>query len=262
MIKSAIKKFRTMSAVQRTEFIVALILTVGFLVAIQVYAWFSTNGSLETMTKIKEPGEIIIRAGKADPIVNFEMKDIDIEMISKGTPQKFVFSVMPGDYNMNYDLQLAHTTNIPFEYKIYKAEATDISGMTEEEKANLAIYYPKDNKTDITYYKTNGNELVLNALNYDNNDSYGREIANTEDSCYSLTYDTGDIPEIYAVPVYLQTQYPIIHPENATDPYDYFILELSWKEITNENSAFSEWNDAKNNKETDIIYITVSKRLD
>lgn len=267
-------KIKQLNGRQKAEFIIASVLTVAFMIALPTYAWFSRNRNLETITKIKEPGEIIIRAGKregqteADPIVNFEMKDIDIESIAGGKPQQFVFSVLPGDYNLGYDIQLAHTTNIPFTYTLYKATIPDTSGMTDQEKAALAVYYPRNNKTDKTYYQKNGAPLPMRVLNADDGTSYNRVIAkqdNTGDNykSYSQTYDEGDHPEIYAVPIYSQTVNPINHPSDATDDYDYFILELSWDNsaATIEDDPFDDWNTGKNNKETDMIYITASRHL-
>lgn len=267
-----IKKFKQLETRKKLEVIISAILTVTLMVALPVYAWFASNKNLETITKIKEPGEIIIRAGKrggqteADSIVNFEMKDIDIESIAEGKPQRFVFSVMPGDYNLGYKIQLAHTTNIPFVYTLYKAEATDTTGMTETQLAQLTIYSPIDNKSDKTYYQTVGSALTMNPLNEDDASTVGRKIAKQNDTgdgykSYSQTYNGSDTPEVYAVPVYLQSGKQT-HSGDSADKYDYYILELSWDTSANisDNYAFKDWNTGKNNKETDIIYITASRQ--
>lgn len=264
--------FKKLSKTQKIEFTVSLILTVTLIIALPVYAWFANNKKLETITKIKEPGEIIIRAGKkpgateADSIVNFEMQDIDIESIAEGKPQCFVFSVLPDEYNMGYKLQLAHTTNIPFTYTIYKASAPDTTGMTNEQLAQLVIYHPRNDNSSITYYQKDGSALSLTALNEDDGTAFGRTIAKQNDvgdeyKCYSQTYAAGDTPEIYAVPVYLQSETQR-HSESASDSYDYYILELGWDESANidDDYAFTDWNTGKNNKETDIIYITAARQ--
>lgn len=266
------KKFKQLDKKKRVEVIISSILTVALMIALPVYAWFASNKNLETITKIKEPGEIIIRAGKrsgeteADSIVNFEMKDIDIESIAGGKPQRFVFSVMPGDYNLGYKIQLAHTTNIPFVYKIYKAEAPNTAGYTEEQLAELTIYSPVDDKSDKTYYQTVGSALTMTPLNEDDASVVGRKIAKQNDTgdvykSYSQTYTGTDTPEVYAVPVYLQSGKQT-HSGDSADSYDYYILELSWDTTANvnDNYAFKDWNTGKNNKETDIIYITASRQ--
>lgn len=263
-------KIKSLKGKKKYEFIAASTLTIALFSAFPVYAWFSYNRNLETITKVKEPGEIIIRAGKsdanaedADPIVNFEMKEIDIEKILEtGKPAQYVFSVKPGDYNIKYDLLLAHTTNIPFTYSIYSASAVDTKNMSNEEISTLTVYQPGD-AIDATYYQKNGAALTMKPLNYDNSGTYGRSIAKKSDDYYNNTYDVNDNPEIYAVPVYLRTEKPQRHPENATDRYDYYILEISWDSSADTSDKnFEKWNTAINNKETDLIYITASNNQD
>ncbi len=274
-----LEKFKKLSRRQKAEFTAASLLTIAFLIALPVYAWFASNKNLETLTKIQEPGDIIIRSGRAikadeaDPIVNFEMQDIDIEAISSGTPQRFVFSVMPGSYNAHYDLQLAHTTNIPFTYTIYRATEIDVAGLTADEinsrikepsssATALTLYHPRGDTTKKTYYQIKDSAITLTPLNQDDG-AYGRYLAVNDDDYYDKTYKGTDDPELYAVPMYLQTtgNNYITHPDGVGD-YDYFILELGWDEGSGtDNSAFEKWNTAQNNKETDMIYITAYRHL-
>ena len=279
-------RFKKMNSGQKAEFIAASVLSAAFLVALPTYAWFASNKNLETITKIKQPGDIIIRAGKAiketeaDPIVNFEMKDIDIESIAgkdgtDGKPQRFVFSVSPGGYNrLPYDLQLAHTTNIPFTYKIYRAEKVGrsvVDAMTDEQKADLALYVPASAPDKSAYYtivpysNSNSKEIPMFALNENTEKLYGRtakgDDAGDDYKCYSQTYKGSDDPDIYAVPIYMQSEFPImphtIVDEDTDDGFDYFILELGWDEAySGASQGYIDWNKASNNKETDIIYIT------
>lgn len=256
-----LKKIKNLKGRQKTEFIIAASLTAILFVSFPVYAWFSYSRNLETLTKIKEPGGIIIRAGKsdasakeADPIVNFEMKEIDIEDIAEGKSAQYVFSVKTGEYNSKYHLLLAHTTNIPFTYSIYNA-----SNATDPENEDCIAYHPKDDTSKITYYKK-GSEIILESLNCDNG-QYGRNIALKTGDYYNYTYESNDTPEIYAVPVYLKSVESQKHSEAAADSYDYYILEIKWDNGTTGNEAFEKWNIAVNNKETDIIYITAFNDL-
>lgn len=266
-----LEKIKKLNGRQKAEFVIASVLTVVFMIALPAYAWFSSNRNLETITKIKEPGDIFFRSGRAisltdaDPIVHFEMQDIDIEAISKGTPKRYVFSVMPGGYKVNYDLQLAHTTNIPFTYKLYKA--TESKGLTTDQitagvnNGTLTVYHPRDDVDNKTYY-SKGAEVFLTPLNLDNG-TYGRKLAQGNDAYYSNTYDQNDEPELYAIPVYLQTtgENYIKHTGDSGD-YDYYILELGWDNNNGiSNPSFEKWNNAKNTKETDMIYITASIHL-
>lgn len=272
VIRKGIEKFKAMSLVQRIEFSAAMVLSLALVIGLPVYAWLANNKSLETMTKIMEPGEIIIRSGNEESVEYFALQDIDIESIASGTPQKFVFSVKPGGYNNNvkYGLQIAHTTNIPFTYSIYKAaeDDTDLTGMTEDQiedwvgNNDLAIYNKKNNKSDPMYYKKVGDALDMVTLNPDS--TYGRILGDKTNWTYGQTYDgDGDDPELYAVPVYLQTRDDLFHPETAPGDYDFYILELGWDRTaaTAAGAGLADWNKAENNKETDMIYITASKRL-
>ena len=273
MLKKPLDAFKKLNKRQRIEFIAASVLTAVFISSVPAYAWFANSKNLETMTKIKEPGEIIIRSGKSqgasepDAIVNFELSGINIAQIANGTPQMYVFSVTPGENNPRYDLQIAHTTNIPLKYELYHASEAVTSGMTDSQIADLVEYHPRGDDTLLSYY-SKGTEITLNPLNSDTAEGqdppYGRPIAIKDDSngYYAQTYETSDDPEIYAVPVYLQTS-PITHTEGTAD--DYFILQLKWDGTENAATGedmFQEWNAAKNNKETDIIYITAHKHLD
>ena len=274
-IKKAVQNFRAMSKGQKTEAVIASVLTIAFLTALPVYAWFSKNKNLETITKIKEPGDIIIRSGKsssnaadeADPIVNFELQDIDIESIKNGVTERRIFSVTfgDGDYSQPYHLVLAHTTNIPFVYTLYHAEKVSIDGMTNDQIAALTEYTPRDNPAITVYYQTVGDAISMTNLNYDDGTAYGREIADPTDEvgCYGKTYEAMDNPEVYAVPVYSRTTSSYLHPNNAWDNYDYYILDLSWDTdaVTDDGSPYAKWNKKTNNKETDMIYITATTKF-
>ena len=275
-------KFKKLNKRQRTEFIAASALSAVFLISLPTYAWFASSKNLETITKIRQPGNIIIRSGKsiredeADPIVNFEMKDIDIEAIAtSGKPQRFVFSVYPGDssFTFPYNLQIAHTTNIPFTYKIYKADAPDTTGWTDEQKAELTAYKAINGGNTKYYqivpYSNSSNEIPMTVLNPDDSSTFGKTALNGDEvvhgqetvtdpiKCYSQTYDEGDTPDVYAVPIYMQTAEPLDPKsleDSEVDRYDYYILELGWD--SSASSINSSWGEASNNEETDIIYIT------
>ena len=220
MMKKALANFKAMSKVQKTEFIIASFLTILLLAGFPIYAWFANLKNLETITKIQEPGDIIIRAGKngsasttdeADSIINFEMKDLDIKSIADsldadgevvaGKPKRFVFSVKPGDYNRNYDLQIAHTTNIPLTYTLYKASAVDKKDIPSDQEEidtavegnEWAVYQPKSStdENDINYYQKVGTAIGLTHRN-DDKGAYGRILALRNGQYYNKTYDNGD----------------------------------------------------------------------
>lgn len=264
-------RFLQLDKSKRIQFVAASFLTSFLVVGVSAYAWFALSGTLQTLTKVKEPENMDIRAGggigtaSPDPIVNFDLSDIDIAKIAEGKPELRVFTVSPGDYKMKYKLQLAYTTNIPFTYKIYYAAAGT--------EADHDIAYSRLSGTgDVHYYKK-GSEIALETKNPASDPDtpantgvayYGRELAegSTGDFYYKNTYTVGtDDPELYAIPVYKQSVNSI--PEagknmETNNSYDYYILEINWNEEA-AATRFSEWNEAANKKETDMIYITASR---
>ena len=111
-------KDKKLNRVQKIQIIIASVLTIAIIIAISVYAWFSLASNMETMTKVKEPDNLDIRAGNFNPIINFDLNGINIEDMAENDHAEYrVFSVSAGDYKIAYKLQLTHTTNIPFKYK-------------------------------------------------------------------------------------------------------------------------------------------------
>ena len=253
-MKKLLKGFGKLSTGQKVEFVLALLITLMLTIGIPVFAWFIYSNRLETMTKIKEPDNLDIRAGNFDQIINFELRNIDIEDIKENqTSQCYVFSVSAGDYKIPYILQLAYTRNIPFKYSLWKAE------QVESGRVGIVQYHPLSDPDDITYYeKKTELELVPQNTDSESKAYFGRELALSEGTYYDKTYVEGDTPEIYAIPIYMQTA-AITPDNNESNQHDYFILELSWDEEAAAATGFTKWNKAENNKETDIIYISASR---
>lgn len=259
-MNKAIEKFKKLTRIQQVEFVIASLLSLALLIALPVYAWFSYSNKVETLTKIKEPNLLDIKSGNADPIVNFDLRDVNIEDMKNGTTYRYVFCVITEDSNISYDLQLAHTTNIPFDYKIYKAKKLDSKPADGTEYAE---YHRLGEENKKTYYSKD-DEVKLTALNEDSGSTatYGRKIADQDKSeeWYTKTYDdAADTPQAYAVPLYLKTASPFKHEASNKDDPDYFILELTWNGSEDDTTDYAQWNKAENNKETDIIYITAGR---
>ena len=253
------EKYKKLKLVQKIELITAMVLTLIFVVSLPIFAWFIFQNKMETLTKIKAPALINIRAGNKEDIKFFELSNIDMENV----PACYVFCIKP-DGNQ-YEIQLAHTTNIPLDYRLYRAESvSDPASEDDYDVDYLASdsrhYYYKKKDSDNTT-PTIVDPLTMTTLNGDttNNLHYGRTLALNNDSdggynCYSKTYDTGDTPQIYAVPLYSKTN---TLTYEATDDYDFFILAVVFNGDNDDtNHAFYKWNKAENNKETDIIYIS------
>jgi hypothetical protein len=207
-------------------------------------AWFYYQRGLQTMTKVHAPVKLYIAAGHQEDVANFYLGDIDV---TQSTSKDYVFCVY-GEPADDYILQLAHTTNIPFTYTIYKAtesenETADTAVTYVSEEDNKTYYYKKKNATDTwtgeSIQPVQGAYLNLDvatnlATNQYHKDTYGD---------YAVVQDNAE-------PLYWQGT--ITEPLNDTDEdlpdntfCNYYILTVSWEEGTVEND-----------KETDIVYIT------
>lgn len=247
-IKRLLEHFKGLRTEQKVESVIAAVLTVCLLVAAPVYAWFAFSDKLETLTGIKAPAALDIKAGRAEDIQYFELKNIDIESLGEGGKSYYVFCVITGSTGINYDIQLAHTTNIPFTYKLYRA----VDGTSSDFHVD---YTAHDGSDEHSYYKE-GTEVTLVNCNPDTVYS-GRTLGmkDSSDGYYTKTYDSSDTPEIYAVPLYSQVKnLPTLDPE-----HDFYILELSWNSASSAAEGFAKWNAAENNKETDVIYLSAKK---
>ncbi|MCR5458018.1 MAG: hypothetical protein K6F14_08070 [Clostridiales bacterium] len=264
-MKKILGKFKNLKTAQRVEVIIALTLSLVIVIGFPVYAWFANAYNLETMAKVKELGQLDLRAGHAQPLLNFTLDNIDIEdMEDNGTAEYRVFSVRTGSYSIAYRIQLAHTTNIPLKYTIYKATEVNAEG------ANTVSYKPLYPDPDdpveggTTYYYEIGDEVDLaemNAVSSSATEYYGRTIAESSGTYYDLTYDEDDDPEMYAVPLYLRSDKISTYNGDTKGDYDYYVLKIEWDQEAAATN-FTKWNRAENNKETDIIYISVAMALD
>ena len=252
------KIFSELSTSKKVQAIIASVVTLILLIAIPIYAWFTLGKNIEAFTKIKEPDNLDIRAGHYDAVQYFNLNNIDIEKIVKeNTPHRVVFSVSAGDYKIPYQIQLAHTTNIPFKYRIYRAKESS------SPPDGIYVTYESEplkekGETNYTYYYERGTEIPLTPKNPDSASitKYGRQLALGSGAYYNDTYDDGDAPEIYAVPIYEQSD---LIPYDSTSDHDYFILEISFDTTAKEKEGFTDWNVATNKKETDMIYLTASR---
>ena len=248
--------FGKLTTLKKIEAIIASIATLFLMIAAPIYAWFSYTNRVETLTKIQEPSNLNLCAGDGDPLEYFELSNIDLEEIQEtGKPKCYVFGVITDNAKTFYDIQLAHTTNIPFTYTLYRANVSDSTdpNAVVYEGVSGDVYYTRTIKEG----KTTAEALDLVALNADTakTSQYGRTLAKADDKYYKMTYDDStDEPEIYAIPIYSKVKgLETIDPLN-----DFYILEVNWDEGA-AAEGFDKWNAAINNKETDVIYITASR---
>lgn len=200
------------------------LLSMSLLIAIPTLAWFYYNRSMQSIAMIKIPDDLTIGEGDMKPSLEIDLGQIDV---TEGTEKKIVFCVY-SKLNKNYNLQLAHTTNIGFQYRIFKAQKNE-SGIIEDNNGEKYIMHE---------------ELSGTYINKDNNG-----IAN--DTYHNITYPKGDTNyqnvQDNAEPLYWKTSESIGFPAtpNKNGYYvNYYILKIRWDGLN-----------LTNNKETDMVYL-------
>ena len=157
------EKIEAMDKAQKIQLIAALIMTVLLIISMPTFAWFLYHNEMAVSTKIDSPATLEIKSGghpgEEQAIINFELSDIDTEDSTYNHYTKdgvtyyykdFVFCVK-GKSLSSYDLQLAHTTNIQFDYSIYRADqknteaaalsaAMDLQSLVENDPSQIAVY--------------------------------------------------------------------------------------------------------------------------
>lgn len=224
MKKADKKKWST----KKTWAVTAIAMALLALLIVPVFGWMYMERSMETMSKINIPYALKLGAGNTRPIQELELSNIDVSGEQKY--KDIVFCVYSSQENREYDLQLAHTSNIGFTYNIYHA-AKDKNG---------SVNYLKENYSQRA-------ELKGRYLNKQADSKYAT------DEFHGITYDSYNSVQKSAEPLYWKTtEKQILNEKNSAitkiideDKYyvDYYILRISWDDTV------------QNNKETDIIYI-------
>ena len=232
MAESIFGKFRKMEKKKKRQLVIAVSLSVVLLVALPVYAWFTHKRSVALTTKINAPTQLYITAGNKESVANLEMADIDVE---NGSYKYFVFGIVGADVKQ-YQIQLAHTTNIPFEYEIYRAKS-----VSETEKSAEAIVYVSDSDGTFYYDKSGDSPISGKYLNRD-----GSEIL-ANSTLHEKSYDTYSNVQKNAEALYWQSDTLAVNDKGR--PFcDYFIIRVKWNDKV------------QNNKETDMVYLTVQRK--
>lgn len=268
MIKKIFEKVKKLSIPMKIQLVLALIWTT----AIPVYAWFAFQERIEAFTKVKEPPSINLASGGDDPALYISLENIDV---TSGSGKYIVFSIEPGKYSA-YDIQLSHTTNIPFTYELYRVKEDDngsieyidhsrnVNPLTGE-NVETTLHYSV--MTDYNYSTTRTNiangKVNLQDINPDDN-SPGRILGDESDLNQSRkNYVTGDTVNQYVKPLYsVARKIPQLSDgEDGSAERDYFAIKILWTQgATNMTEANQDyWNRAFNNKETDLIYIAAKQ---
>ena len=193
------------------------------LLAVPVLAWLYMQRSMETITEIKKPEILSIKAGDMQDIEKLELGTIDVSGDQKS--KDVVFCVYSAEAGKSYYLQLAHTTNIGFTYSIYKSSSPIEGG-------------------NITYLGKQYQQGDLLSGGYLNLADDGKHATNTY---HATTYGKYDNVQQAAEPLYWRSDEQETLPETkeANEEFyvNYYILHISWNATV------------QNNKETDIIYL-------
>ena len=137
-MKNIIKKYKELTLSKKVQLITAIILTVGLMSAIPVYAWFTSQKKAAEMYKVQYPNSLYINAAHREDQSNLKLDGININEYAKDPitgavlvdeneekikveKYQYVFSVS-GSSTSEFMLQMAHTNNNLFTYTLYEAE--------------------------------------------------------------------------------------------------------------------------------------------
>lgn len=199
-----------------------LILLALLLAAVGTVAWMRYIRSLQTVTMVQVTDLSLV--GPDKNTLAIDLGDLDV---STERSKEYVFGVESVGLE-TCTIQLAHTTNIPFQYEIYKATKNDTSSGGNEVLAAGS-------------YFSYGDKIKGKEDNYLN----GTTIASQDNRFFTSTYEKKEgisySVQKNAAPLYWQSGNVDIKEDGTT----YFILKVIWGD------------NLSNNKETDMVYLTV-----
>ena len=293
-MKRIMMKIKSLSLSHRIQLVVALVVTVSLIITIPTVAWFNSQREIVKLQKVKTPNALYLSAAHREDSMHFEVKGIDADEIIKDaynqpvldehdqeqkiTHKDYVFCVT-GDAVEKFTLQLAYTTNNPFEYEVYAAKElttvtkvhrvepdyveyklTDdkVTGMPnvvgEEYHTNLVaptmLYYQIDTSVTDNGIAVAG-KYSGNYRNLTNESSGSNQDALASGAFHDLTYGEYNHVQKDAEPVYWQAQNvsaSLTGINSNKEPFSrHFILRVKWTAGALDNTS----------KETDILYRTV-----
>ncbi|HAV89809.1 hypothetical protein SAMN02745111_01960 [Eubacterium uniforme] len=228
----------------------ALVMTIVLIISTFTNAWLAHQKRMAILAKINSPAKLSLRSGAGEDIIQFKMAGIDTE---SGNYKDFVFCVEGEDIS-TYNIQIAHTTNINFTYTVYQATpdinydpANDTGGVEYITANRESVYYmPAGTPLSGAYINENSENFMISGNNVE------RKIGTTQYAEPSyINGASADARQKYAEPLYWQTSTAITADGTAYDIdsherafQNYYVLRVSWG------------SDVRNDKETDLIYIT------
>lgn len=298
---------KTRSKIKKLKIITASVISVALAVAVPVFAWFGSQRKAAELHKIKYPNALFLNAAYREDQVWFALDTVDIGDVERDwqgnpvmytddqgepvahviTKKAYVFSVS-GSNTDAFDLQLSHTNNNKFTYKIYVAEpvsAEDFNARSDSGKNECIVYethpgqntentelvieddlVPDEDNNNSVYFEY-GDELTGPAViadepqeingQYKNNADGTNKIAikNTGNLYYEQTYGSYENVEELSVPLYWQaedlpTALGSDDVANKKDFCRYFILEVTWNSTEQSHQVA---------KESDMVYLSVRR---
>ena len=282
-------KVKNMSVKDRIKLIIAIILTALFGIVPPTFAWLSNQRQLAELQSIRTPDLLYISAANAECVKYFDLSTLDVAKTYPNSETKMLSQIKPfcvaGEYVSSFTLQLAHTTNNPYTYKIY--EGTAYTDLNTAQNAARSLMSEGDHIEDYLVVYTiqadwsgvnveglsqranlsKGQPLYIvkgACLNKgENTKGYKGEYLNlsgdnrtADNTFHGLSYDKGnnqayDQRTKYSEPLFWQCT-----DIKSTDDVGMrnkpfiktFVFEVSWP------------NNAQNNKETDIIYLSAFRK--
>lgn len=254
-MKDKVKKIK-----KKTVLLFTLAATGLILVGVIVYAWFFYKRQLDTLTWIKTPIRLEIGSGNNHDIAYLDMGSIDAD--TQDHSMNYVFCVYGEPIDM-YSLQLAYTTNIPFYYEVYRAQLSTSSQTTSDNIVTVPFTYTDnsgEHTENFTYDKSATPVISAKPLSkmetaeitkhQSHNLSYGDE--NGQNAVDSSKVQKNAEPLYWLAS---ENNLDMLNPKNkgknafGGDCFcDYFVLRVYWDENT-----------VSNDKETDMVYLTVSR---
>lgn len=198
--------------------ILALLATALLALIVGTLAWLRYSRSLQTMTTVHVPA-LYLGGADGSSTIDIDMGDIDV--VTKNE-QYYAFSVVSKSKDdSNYILQLAHTTNLLFQYEVYEATGPITGEVTDAHRGNKVSMTGLNQVIDAE--KKTGTRY----------DSYG---------AYADDKDNSQHIHPCADPQYYQSDKRTF---KNTSKIDYYILRVYWN------------GKIENNKETDMVYLSV-----
>ena len=221
-------------------------LVISALLLVVSYGWFYIQREMTTTAWIKAPIVLDIRAGNNKDIKYLDMGNIEVGEGKAGS-KDYVFCVY-GKPVDNYSLQLAYTTNIAFHYDVYRAD------LVENGPGDVVFESPENKAT----FNKVGNPVIsglsMNEIK-ENNESptkYQSHNLSYDDEKKENIVDKSKV-QVNNEPLYFLAEengVNVMRPRNIIDNefIDYYIIHVSWKA-----------GEVHEDKETDIVYLTVSR---